>query len=132
MQKKSGHFSGVRSVKIPPPQSEEKQFPGPPPPRKLLDHVRDVLRVNHYSIKNTRAIWLRWRWSCTSPTWPWAKKFRPIRRSGPECFGFPLSSGVAKTARPVSRYRATETAAASTAGVEQGRGEANTAGHEWN
>ena len=61
MQKKSGHFSGVRSFKIPAPQSEGKQFPGPPPPRKLLDHVRDVLRVNHYSMRTEEAYigWIR-------------------------------------------------------------------------
>jgi hypothetical protein len=50
MQKKSGHFSELRLPKIDAFPREQKQFCGPvPPPRKLLDHVRDVLRVNHYS-----------------------------------------------------------------------------------
>ena len=50
MQKKGGHFSGIRSAKIDNFTAEEKQFSGPVPrPRKLLDHVRDVLRVTYES-----------------------------------------------------------------------------------
>src|SRR5215510_8760543 len=52
MQKRIGHFSEVPSAKIDIFPSEEKQFSRPlPKPRKLLDHVRDVLRVNHYSAR---------------------------------------------------------------------------------
>jgi integron integrase len=62
MQNRSGHFSGVRSPKINTVPREEKKFRGPPPqPRKLLDHVRDVLRVNHYSVRTEEAYvgWIR-------------------------------------------------------------------------
>jgi integron integrase len=62
MQKKSGHSSGVRPAKIDGSATEEKQFSGPlPRPRKLLDHVRDVLRVNHYSARTEEAYvgWIR-------------------------------------------------------------------------
>jgi hypothetical protein len=62
MQKRSRHFSGFRSAKIDAFPREEKQFCGPvPPPRKLLDHVRDVLRVNHYSVRTEEAYvgWIR-------------------------------------------------------------------------
>jgi hypothetical protein len=62
MQKRSQHFSGVRSAKINAFPREEKQFRGPSPqPRKLLDHVRDVLRVNHYSVRTEEAYvgWIR-------------------------------------------------------------------------
>ena len=62
MQKRSRHFSGVRSLKIDALPAGEKQFRGPPPqPRKLLDHVRDVLRVNHYSARTEEAYvgWIR-------------------------------------------------------------------------
>jgi integrase len=62
MQKRSRHFSGVRSAKIEAFQREEKQFSQPSPqPRKLLDHVRDVLRVNHYSVRTEEAYtgWIR-------------------------------------------------------------------------
>jgi hypothetical protein len=48
MQKRSGHLGEVRSAKIDAVPKEEKEFSGPVPrPRKLLDHIRDVLRVNH-------------------------------------------------------------------------------------
>jgi integron integrase len=62
MQKKSGHFSEVRVPKVDAFPSEQKQFRGPVPrPRKLLDHVRDVLRVNHYSVRTEEAYvgWIR-------------------------------------------------------------------------
>src|SRR5215208_832542 len=62
MQKRSGDFSGVPPAKIDSFGNEEKQFSGPvPPPRKLLDHVRDVLRVNHYSVRTEEAYvgWIR-------------------------------------------------------------------------
>jgi len=62
MQKRREHFSGVRSATIDPPQRQEKQFCEPAPqPRKLLDHVRDVLRVNHYSVRTEEAYvgWIR-------------------------------------------------------------------------
>jgi integrase len=62
MQKRSRHFSGVRSAKINTLPREEKQFRRrPPQPRKLLDHVRDVLRVNHYSVRTEEAYvgWIR-------------------------------------------------------------------------
>jgi len=62
MRKRSRHFSGVRSTKINTLPKEEKKFSGPPPqPRKLLDHVRDVLRVNHYSVRTEEAYigWIR-------------------------------------------------------------------------
>jgi integrase len=62
MQKRSQHFSGVRSAKINAFPREEKQFRGPSPqPRKLLDHVRDVLRVNHYLVRTEEAYvgWIR-------------------------------------------------------------------------
>src|SRR5438552_6581422 len=62
MQKGSRHFSRVRSAKIDAFIREEKQFCGPTPQRrKLLDHVRDVLRVNHYSVRTEEAYvgWIR-------------------------------------------------------------------------
>jgi len=62
MQKGSRHFSGVRSPKIDAFPKGEKQFCGSSPqPRKLLDHVRDVLRVNHYSVRTEEAYvgWIR-------------------------------------------------------------------------
>ena len=62
MQKKSGHFAGVHPAKIDVSAREEKQFSGRVPrPRKLLDHVRDVLRVNHYSVRTEEAYvgWIR-------------------------------------------------------------------------
>jgi integron integrase len=62
MQKASRHFSGVRAPKIDAFPKGEKQFCGSSPqPRKLLDHVRDVLRVNHYSVRTEEAYvgWIR-------------------------------------------------------------------------
>jgi len=62
MQKRSRHFSGVCPAKIDSFPREEKQFCGPAPqPRKLVDHVRDVLRVNHYSVRTEEAYvgWIR-------------------------------------------------------------------------
>ncbi|HEY6205753.1 MAG TPA: phage integrase N-terminal SAM-like domain-containing protein [Chthoniobacterales bacterium] len=55
-----GIFRGFARSKYP-LRSEGKQFPGPAPPRKLLDHVRDVLRVNDYSIRTEEAYigWIR-------------------------------------------------------------------------
>src|SRR5438046_9983311 len=62
MQKRSQHFLGVRSGKIDAFPRGEKQFSPPSPqPRKLLDHVRDVLWVNHYSVRTEEAYvgWIR-------------------------------------------------------------------------
>ena len=48
MQKRSGHFSDVPLAKMDGSPKEEKEFSRPVlRPRKLPDHVRDVLRVNH-------------------------------------------------------------------------------------
>jgi integrase len=55
-------FFGVRPERIGVFEREEKQFSAPAPrPRKLLDHVRDVLRVNHYSVRTEEAYvgWIR-------------------------------------------------------------------------
>src|SRR2546430_6316421 len=61
MQKNSQHFPEVRRAKIVAFSKEEKQFGGSARPRKLLDHVRDVLRVNHYSPRTEEAYvgWIR-------------------------------------------------------------------------
>jgi integron integrase len=75
MQKVGRHFSDDKQYRIPSSQAEENQFsPTETPadshaqrglaagkPRKLLDHVRDVLRVNHYSIRTEEAYlgWIR-------------------------------------------------------------------------
>ncbi len=41
-------------------QLARKAIPNPaPPPRRLLDHVRDVLRMNHYS-KRTEEAYVGW------------------------------------------------------------------------
>jgi hypothetical protein len=55
MQKNSRHFSEVRPKRIGAFPREENQFSQPPRPRKLLDHVCDVLRVNHYSVRTEEA-----------------------------------------------------------------------------
>jgi hypothetical protein len=60
MQKDSRHFSGVRPERIGAFPREEKQFSQPARPRKLLDHVCDVLRVNHYSARTEEA-YVGWR-----------------------------------------------------------------------
>ncbi len=60
MQKNSRHFSDVRPAKVDGFSGEEKQFFQPARPRKLLDHVRDVLRVNHYSVRTEEA-YVGWR-----------------------------------------------------------------------
>ncbi len=60
MQKSGQHFSEVCSAKIGALPKEEKQFSVSARPRKLLDHVRDVLRVNHYSIRTEQA-YVDWR-----------------------------------------------------------------------
>jgi len=60
MQKNSRHFWDVRPAKIDGFSGEEKQFSQPSRPRKLLDHVRDVLRVNHYSVRTEEA-YVGWR-----------------------------------------------------------------------
>jgi integron integrase len=62
MQNRSRHFSGVLPARIDTLPREEKQFSRPlPQPRKLLDRVRDVLRVNHYSVRTEEAYvgWIR-------------------------------------------------------------------------
>jgi hypothetical protein len=64
MQKRSRHFSGVREERIASLAGEPKQFSSTRPagrPRKLLDHVRDVLRVNHYAARTEEAYvgWMR-------------------------------------------------------------------------
>jgi hypothetical protein len=60
MQKSGRHFSEVRSAKIGALPKEEKQFSVPARPRKLLDHVRDVLRFKHYSLRTERT-YCDWR-----------------------------------------------------------------------
>ena len=61
MQKSDRHFGAVGCVKIGGFAVEEKQNYAPAPPRKLLDHVRDVLRVNHYARRTEEAYvgWIR-------------------------------------------------------------------------
>jgi site-specific recombinase XerD len=61
MQKNSRHVSGDAPAKISSFGKEQSQFPAPIRPRKLLDHVRDVLRVNHYSLRTEEAYlgWIR-------------------------------------------------------------------------
>src|SRR5437667_9017843 len=61
MQKNSRHFSDVRPAKIGAFAKEGKRLSQPARPRKLLDHVRDVLRVNHYSLRTEEAYvsWIR-------------------------------------------------------------------------
>jgi integron integrase len=62
MQNRSGHFSGALPAKIENFATEEKPFSRPlPQSRKLLDRVRDVLRVNHYSVRTEEAYvgWIR-------------------------------------------------------------------------
>jgi hypothetical protein len=47
MQKRIGHFSEIPPAKLDGFPREEKQVSRPlPQPRRLLDHVCDVLRVN--------------------------------------------------------------------------------------
>src|SRR5207249_8777919 len=57
----SRHFGELDPAKIGGFAKQEKQFPEPGRPRKLLDHVRDVLRVNHYSPRTEEAYlgWIR-------------------------------------------------------------------------
>ena len=61
MQKNCRHFSDVRPERIGAFPREGKQFSQPARSRKLLDHVRDVLRVNHYSVRTEEAYvgWIR-------------------------------------------------------------------------
>ena len=66
MQKKSRHFSGTREHRIDssvaaPADSLTRSSKSGPKPRKLLAHVRDVLRVNHYSLRTEEAYlgWIR-------------------------------------------------------------------------
>jgi integron integrase len=59
MQKNSRHFGELDPAKIGGFAREQKQFSEPARPRKLLDHVRDVLRVNHYSPRTEEA-YLGW------------------------------------------------------------------------
>jgi hypothetical protein len=61
MQRSGRHFSEIRSARIGGVPKEEKHISVPARPRKLLDHVRDVLRVNHYSIRTEEAYvgWIR-------------------------------------------------------------------------
>jgi hypothetical protein len=60
MQKNRRHFSDVRPERIGAFPREERQFFQPARPGKLLDHVRDVLRVNHYSARTEEA-YVGWR-----------------------------------------------------------------------
>ena len=60
MQKSGRHFSGGIEGRIVPLPKEESQFPAPTRPRKLLDHARDVLRVNHCSTRTEEA-YTGWR-----------------------------------------------------------------------
>ena|SRR5437762_547406 len=74
MQKIGRHFSDNRAQRIGVSGQEENRFSWPQPatgsigqgataaaPRKLLDRVRDVLRVNHYSLRTEEAYlgWIR-------------------------------------------------------------------------
>ena len=74
MQKNGQHFSGNRAQRIGVSGQERNRFSRPQPvsgsigqgataaaPRKLLDRVRDVLRVNHYSLRTEEAYlgWIR-------------------------------------------------------------------------
>jgi len=74
MQKIGQHFSGNRAQRIGVSGREINRFSRPQPatgsigqeataaaPRKLLDRVRDVLRVNHYSLRTEEAYlgWIR-------------------------------------------------------------------------
>jgi hypothetical protein len=60
MQKSGRHSSSVRWAKVNASPVGEKQFSEPARPRKLLDHVGDVLRVNHYSPRTEEA-YVGWR-----------------------------------------------------------------------
>jgi len=51
MQKNSRHFGELDPAKIGGFAKQEKQFPEPGRPRKLLDHVRDVIRRKHFSLR---------------------------------------------------------------------------------
>jgi site-specific recombinase XerD len=61
MQKNSRHFGELDPAKIGGFAKQEKQFSEGARPRKLLDHVCDVLRVNHYSPRTEEAYlgWIR-------------------------------------------------------------------------
>src|SRR5882672_7192060 len=61
MQKPDRHFLGSDDERIALPANVESQFSALPRPRKLLDHVRDVLRVNHYAARTEEAYtgWIR-------------------------------------------------------------------------
>ena len=61
MQKSRRHLSGGDSARLVPSGQEENLASQQKRPRKLLDHVRDVLRVNHYSLRTEEAYtgWIR-------------------------------------------------------------------------
>lgn len=52
MQTGDRHFSGADDGRIAFPAKLQNQFPAPPRARKLLDHVRDLTRVNHYAARD--------------------------------------------------------------------------------
>ena len=61
MQKSRRHLSGGDSARLVPSGQEENLASPQKRPRKLLDHVRAVLRVNHYSRRTEEAYtgWIR-------------------------------------------------------------------------
>ena len=61
MQKSRRHLSGGDSARLVPSGQEQNLASPQKRPRKLLDHVRDVLRVNHYSRRTEEAYtgWIR-------------------------------------------------------------------------
>jgi hypothetical protein len=72
----SRHFSDVRPKRIGAFPREEKQFSQPTRPRKWLDHVCDVLQVNHYSVRTEEA-YCYWRVSLR----PRAKDYDGLRKT---------------------------------------------------
>lgn len=61
MQKRRRHFARVTDAKIASSAPEGSAFSASARPRKLLDHVRDLLRVNHYAARTEEAYtgWIR-------------------------------------------------------------------------
>jgi hypothetical protein len=151
MQKRIGHFSEISPAKIDIFPREEKQFSRPlPQPRKLLDHVRDVLRVNHYSARTEGAYigWIR-RYIL------YHNKKHPREMGALEAelylthlaVGEKVSTNTQKQAlnaldflyhrvlqKPLGRFRDIERPKRRSVatGVKQGGGRADFARHEWN
>ena len=61
MQKRSRHWAGGEESRIPPSAPEKSSISTAPRPGKLLDHVRDLLRLNHYARRTEEAYtgWMR-------------------------------------------------------------------------